>query len=204
MISNKIKFTKSSLRENQKTLAKINRFLPVIKIKKQMLMSCKHDMDLRLEDAENELETSIQVLKSLNVFRTSMGNTILENFLKYTAEFDKENIAGVSIYIPNKIIFNKLDFCRYTMPWGIEEAIDTAREFGEKFAMFRAIRDIRQKVFDEYRKMSIRSSLFENVIIPRCRSNIVKISTFLMDQTILSLGQAKNIKRKTQNIGKDS
>ncbi|MCK5787625.1 MAG: hypothetical protein KAH32_01325 [Chlamydiia bacterium] len=197
MTMNNIKLTKSELKKSKESLSKLSKYLPIMKIKKQMLAAYLISVKQDLAKAEKELQINVEKLKRYrSVFCSQTGNEIIKNVLNGKVISDSLNVAGCIINLPMNVTFRILEFCEYTSPWDFREAYEAACGFGKSVGFYRGLLESVNSVERELRKASVRSSLFENILIPRCNGSIRKISSFLEDQAIIALGQAKSIKKK--------
>lgn len=199
-----IRFTKGELRKQQEDLHRFSKYLPVIKIKKTMLQSSLKNFLVDQDKAKNELEFELNNMASYqDIFNTSLGEYILKFIRNPSYEISSENVAGVIIDIPINIYFAFPNICKYTAPHTLTVAYNTAVRFGKAAVLYNFLTISIKKIKNELKKVSIMSSFFENVLIPKINVNIKNISVFLEDQFLLSIGQSKAVKNKIMKLEED-
>lgn len=200
MILDNAKPTKSELKKNKDILERVNRYLPMLKAKKQLLsgfrLSIKSLLENQLEETKKALN---EMQKFSSFFRSSIGDGILEKIYSPKVAYRFENIAGIKLSFVDKVNFDFSDFCRYSVQWKVFNAIDSAIHFGKEREKYKALHIAYDLISSELKKVSIRAGLFENILAVRAKNNIIKISGILTDQELISLGQAKFMKRRHES-----
>lgn len=192
-----MKLTKNELRDQQRRLTQLEKYLPTLQLKKAMLQS-------EVLTARNELQEKEEAFEAAQAAVAHFFALLEERFsldMKSVAKIDKveksyENIAGVEIPILEEIHFAAIDYSLFDTPVWVEGAIEgLRRQERERIALDVAGEKV-AALEDELRQVSIRVNLFEKVLIPRHQTNIKKIKVFLQDQELAAVGRAKVAKAK--------
>lgn len=193
-----IKLTKNELKAQKESLKMYERYLPTLQLKKQQLQTeiraIEHrakEVRLQRDSLHSEFKQWVAVFGEKNVFtsdilkvqdiRTSVGN-----------------IAGVSIPIFEKALFERSMYDLFSLPLWIDIAADRL----EKVLAL----DLEAQVLDkqvellniELRTTTQRVNLFEKVKIPETKENIKKINVYLGDQQVASVVRGKISKKNLE------
>lgn len=192
-----IKLTKSELRDQQKRLVQLQRYLPTLQLKKALLQLEVNNTAVEIERIQEELkEAKEKVLK----FSPLLTERVDANVLQYSevAHVYKkyENIAGVEIPLFEQVLFAEPDYSLFDTPLWTDAAITLVRKMVEIREKMKISEEKKRALEKELREVSIRVNLFEKILIPRSIENIKKIKIFLGDQQLAAVSQAKVAKRK--------
>lgn len=187
-----IKLTKNELRSQEGRLKQLNRYLPTLELKKQLLQlevnKAQEEMDQLQKlflDKKKDIEKSIAVYSDRDL-TPIIGNTTITN-----AVVAFENIAGIDVPNLTTVEFLDVHYDLFQYPLWIDNAIEATKQLKilqEKVKIAKKKKDILEK---ELRDVSVKVNLFEKILIPRAIGNIRKIKIFLGDQQIMAVGQAK-------------
>ncbi len=191
-----VKLTKTELRDEQKKLARLEKYLPTLKLKKAMLqieVSQAKEEILRLE---KELKKSLEVAYAQSGLLVEPTGIDFHNAAKLQ-RVDKhyENIAGVDVPILDGIHFQEIEYSIFSTPPWLEALIETTRRAAKVQVERNIAFEKKRAIEKELREVSIRVNLFEKVLIPRTTKNIKRIKIFLDDQQLAAVSQAKAAKR---------
>lgn len=193
------KFTKSNLRKIKIDVSKLKKYLPILKVKKVLLQTSINNFLIRLESAKKELISNIDSMKIYSrFFHTDVGDMVIKRALSPTFDTSRKNVAGIVLYTPINISYNSISLTSYPLSHEFALANECAMKFGTSLLRFKMMKALIVKLNKELKKTFIRSSLFENILIPKKESTIKKIAEFLEDQDLLAISQAKVMKKKVE------
>ena len=192
----KIKHTKNELKAQRDSLARFERFLPMLILKKQQLQAEIHGITTAVEERiAREQKNRV----SLNRWVSLLSEPVDLNSLIALQEIITEdgNIAGVSIPIFKEVRMKTSEPDLFATPaW-----VDDAMEMTETLIRLRTEREIleeqRRLIADELRITTQRVNLFEKVKIPECQENIRVIRIFLGDEQTAGVARAKIAKNRS-------
>lgn len=194
-----VKLTKNALRDQQRLLKQLQRYLPTLQLKKAMLQGEVRKATQEIEQLEWEAKQKREVVygyAELLIDKTSIDPSqvaVVEQVHK-----SYENIAGVEVPSLESVDFKALDYSLFATPPWVDGAIDGLCAAQEALVSVTIAEEKRAALQKELREVSIRVNLFEKVLIPRCQVNIKKIRVFLGDQELAAVGQAKVAKGKIE------
>ena len=195
----RIKHTKTELKAQRDALARFERYLPMLQLKKKQLQMEIQTIEVRIR--ENDAETS-RLWEELNRWVRLFSEPVnLENLLILREVVtDTGNIAGVEIPILRDVVIE-------TPPpdlWATPTWFDDAQELLVRLLRLRVAHEIlerqRELIALELERTTQRVNLFEKVKIPECRENIRTIRIFLGDLQTAAVVRGKLAKRR---IGED-
>lgn len=192
----KVKFTKNELKNQRDALARYERFLPTLRLKKEQLQGEVRRVTLALRDTRSkmdELEDSIRPWIAL--FDDPYD---LEPFAAVErVEVSTMNIVGVNLPVLDKIVFARDLPDMHGSPAWADEAVHALRTQVELELWERNLTEQRAVLAEELRTTTQRVNLFEKIKIPETLDNIRRIRIFLGDQQTAAVARAKLTKRKT-------
>jgi V/A-type H+-transporting ATPase subunit D len=192
----KIKHTKNELKAQREALARFERFLPMLHLKKQQLQAEIRRITTMIE--ENDAETQA-VHDNLNRWIHRFAEPVDVDHLVELKDIEIEdgNIAGVPIPIFRDITLEKAALDLYATPTWLDDAGDIM----EALIRVQVQRDIletqRRLIQEELRTTAQRVNLFEKIKIPESKENIRIIKIFLGDEQTSAVVRGKLAKRLT-------
>ncbi len=195
----KIKLTKNGLRDEQKHLNQLNRYLPTLKLKKALLQVEVNEARLEMARLQKEFDDKKEGSTRLAGLLTEKINVNLHKAVTID-EVKKhyENIAGVEIPVFEEVTFHKVDYSLFETPAWVDGVILRLREMACLLVEIDVAKEKKEALEAELRNVSIRVNLFEKILIPRAETNIRKIKVFLGDQELSAVGQVKVAKTKIE------
>jgi V/A-type H+-transporting ATPase subunit D len=191
----KIKHTKNELKAQQDALARFERFLPMLQLKKQQLQVEIQNIETAIRKAGQQEKKARQEIENF-VALFSSGEAPEDLVTLTGVDTEEGNIAGVSIPILKGIKTKRKDYSLFETPSWIDDAADLI----EKLMRLRLERETLEEqlrlISDELRTTTQRVNLFEKVKIPESRENIRVIKIFLGDQQTAGVIRAKIAKSK--------
>ena len=168
----KIKHTKNELKAQREALARFERFLPMLQLKKQQLQVELQAVEARIAERRAEEESLRHNLAAwAGLFAEPVdgldGLVVLE-----AVQTEAGNIAGVPIPVFRDAVLREAPLDLFATPtW-----LDDAQAMLARRIRLRVEREIleeqRRRIAEELRTTSQRVNLFEKVKIPECRENI--------------------------------
>ncbi len=191
----KIKHTKNELKNQQDALARFERYLPMLQLKKQQLQVEIQNIEAAIRKAGQEEQKARQDIDNF-VELFSSGEASEDLVTLTEAQTEEGNIAGVAIPVLKDVKTKRKNYSLFeTPPW-----IDDAADLVEKLIRLRLERQTLEEqlrlISDELRTTTQRVNLFEKVKIPESRENIRVIKIFLGDQQTAGVIRAKIAKSK--------
>lgn len=195
----KVKLTKNGLRDEQRKLAQLEKYLPTLKLKKAMLQMEVGEARLQMQKLDERYRKEREVADHYVALLTE--KTVVDP-LKVT-EVKKvykryENIAGIEVPVYESADFNEIEYSLFDTPAWIDGVIRGLRAIVEVLVEKNVVAEKKALLEQELRNVSIRVNLFEKILIPRSRKSIKKIKVFLEDQQLSAVGQLKVAKTKIE------
>ncbi|GAB4237960.1 MAG: V-type ATP synthase subunit D [Chlamydiales bacterium] len=195
-----IKLTKNALREQQKRLAQLERYLPTLQLKKAMLQSEVNEARIEIARLEKEYQQAHLTAKQYSALlteKTSVDPTKAAIITKIHKRY--ENIAGVDVPYFETIEFAAFDYSLVDTPAWLDTVVAGLRQLTTLRAKVQVAEEKKHALEEELRQVSIRVNLFEKNLIPTCQKNIKKIKVFLGDQELSAVGMMKVAKGKIES-----
>ena len=185
----KVKLTKTELKAQKDALARFQKFLPMLQLKKSQLQMELGGMRAKAEALARREEELLEGAKP-------WAGLLADESVAFGVELERVrthagNIAGVEIPV-----FDGVDARRAEIDlWATPAWADDAAAAVESLMAVRAEREIAAEqvrlVAEELRTTSQRVNLFEKVKIPECRENIRVINVAIGDAQTSAVARAK-------------
>ncbi len=197
MAKKKIKFTRPELKRQRDDLKRFARYLPMLKLKQQMLQMTMRKISQQRDEAEEAKKKAEAIFDRYS----SITNDVAGVNVKSLAECKEikthqSNIAGVNVPVYEEVVFEEASYSLFATPAWVDDTIEDLREVNRCNARM----EILQRQFDllqkELTKLIQRVNLFEKVKIPEAKENIRKIKIQLSDEMAAAVGRAKIAKSK--------
>ncbi len=197
MAKKKIKFTRPELKRQRDDLKRFQRYLPMLKLKQQMLQMTLRTISKKRDEAEQAKMKAIAVFEKYGVILKDIAGVNVKSLAECKEILTHEsNIAGVNVPVYEDVVFEKAAYSLFTTPAWVDDTIEDLREVNRCNARM----EILQRQFDllqkELSKIIQRVNLFEKVKIPEAKENIRKIKIQLSDEMAAAVGRAKIAKGK--------
>ena len=194
-----VKLTKNELRNQQNTLAQLEKYLPTLQLKKAMLQSEVQEARIEIERLEGILTIKREAAERFSPLLTTRTSLDPLQAVRVKKVFrHQENIAGVDIPRYDGIEFEDFTYSLFETPPWVDQAIVDLRILAEIRAHILIVREQKEALQKELREVSIRVNLFEKILIPRAIENIRTIKVFLGDQQLAAVSRAKVAKSKIE------
>ena len=191
----KLKLTKSELRQQKDALVRFNRYLPMLKLKKQQLqieIGKVHQQMKKLIDKTKDFQSS--VYEWVDVFAEEIPVKDFFSIKKVNTSFG--NIAGIDIPVFESVDFKDEPYDLFLTPVWVDRAIEVCKEFIRLKAELSVLEDQEKILQEEMRIIVQRVNLFEKVKIPETRENIRVIQIYLGDLQTAEVVRGKIAKTK--------
>ena len=187
-----VKLSKQSLREQEKKLKTLEKYLPTLKLKKALL---QQELRIRAEEIKEKREARNHAFDPLsasyNLWKSGLPSLIP------TPSYKEEFIAGVSLNLLQAIEYAPLPTYPNKAPWSTR-LIDKMKRWIESTYDYAISKENIQKLQDELEEVSIRVNLFEKRLIPQTEKEIKRIRIFLGDQELAAISRAKVTKNQLE------
>jgi V/A-type H+-transporting ATPase subunit D len=191
----RLKLTKNELKRQREDLARFQRFLPTLHLKKQQLF-------IETKLAEEMLAANAQRQREVDTRLAAMGPLLaeafdFEPFLEIAKlRVSESNIAGVPVPVLTELTFAEAIPDLLTTPPWIDDGI-AVFQTGIRLAVERRVTEERiARLQAELSVTNQRINLFEKVKIPAARENIRRIRIALGDLQAAAVARAKLAKKK--------
>ncbi len=198
----KIRLSKTEQKQQQDALARYNRFLPTLKLKKQQLQLELREFRRRYDecrDRQQELKHRIDEFAVLFDDPRAAGE--LNGLLHLdSVTSGEENIAGVAIPVFVAANFTTAEYDLFATPLWYDDALEALRQTVSLREELKILEECCRRLDRELRTTSQRVNLFEKVMIPECKANLRTIRIYLGDQDTASVIRSKIAKKKSAEV----
>ncbi len=194
----KVKLTKGELKRQRDSLKQYCHFLPTLILKKQQLQMKIIEARQMISEREVVLKQRILDIESWAGLLGESGIDMKPWIIPTKVLVKTINIAGANVPFFDNIVFGKVEYDLYTMPFWVDQAIEELRILITLLAEVAVITQRIKILNRELRITTQRVNLFEKVKIPECRENIRKIGIYLGDQQANAVGISKVVKKKIE------
>lgn len=194
----KIKHTKNELKAQREALARYQRFLPTLELKKSQLVVEIRHIGRAIELLDEEIKKiSEEIFKWVDVMAEEVD---LKTLLKIKEILtDEGNIAGIEIRIFRQVEFEDVPYDFFTTPLWVDRALVVLKEQIARRIKIETLQKQMEILREELRITIQRINLFDKVKIPEARENIRIIQVFIGDAQTAEVVRGKIAKTKIQN-----
>ncbi len=191
----KVKITKQELKKQKDSLARFERYLPTLQLKKKQLqrqiIKVRQEIS-KLEKERDEYRKKIDEWVDLFARENPLNEIItLESVLTR-----RESIAGVDLPVFEKAEFKEKEYDLFSTPLWFDAAVESVKEM----ITFRARSIILERQLEALkRELNItnqRVNLFEKIKIPEAQENIRVIQIYLGERRTAAVVRGKIAKKK--------
>ena len=192
----KIKLTKNELKTQRDSMARFQRYLPTLQLKKQQLQMEMRGLDQLIRDKQDEEQEARARLSSwIQLYSEPVDLSPYAQVDKLLTSFG--NIAGVNIPILDDLTFKEAAIDLFeTGPW-TDEGIRVMKQLTRLRIERQIFEEQHRLLADELRTTTQRVNLFEKVKIPEAKENIRVIRIFMGDQQTAAVARSKIAKGKS-------
>ncbi|MDH3346346.1 MAG: V-type ATP synthase subunit D [Kiritimatiellaceae bacterium] len=192
----KIKLTKNELKTQRDSLARFNRYLPTLLLKKQQLQMEMRRLDQEIQEKRDEEQEARAKLSSwIQLYSEPVD---LSPFTQIqTMETSIGNIAGVNIPILENLVFEEVIPNLFETEAWTDEGIRVLKQLTRLRVERQILEEQHRLLGEELRTTTQRVNLFEKVKIPEAKENIRVIRIFMGDQQTAAVARSKIAKGKS-------
>ena len=192
----KIKYTKNELKFQRDSLARFQRYLPTLQLKKQQLQMEMRKMDKQIvEQMEEEKNARRDLENWVDLFSESIDLGVYLNIK--SIDTLTGNIAGVKIPVLKDLVFEHGEVDLFETPAWLDDGIAVLGQLLRLRVELGILKEQKRRLNIELRTTTQRVNLFEKVKIPEAQFNIRMIRIFLGDQQTAAVARSKIAKGKS-------
>lgn len=205
-MSSQIKLTKNSYRLEKAKLARLEMYLPTLKLKKALLQA---EVQNAARDAAESWQLYEQARDRVYAFAELFSiplyiDSVMHSFQVESVKKEYENITGVEVPVIRDIVIKESPYSLIGTPIWVDPLIASSKEFVIGKIRAEVARERLVLLENELRNVSIRVNLFEKKLIPDTTQTLKKIAIFLSDRSITTVGQVKIAKKKIDQRKEES
>jgi V/A-type H+-transporting ATPase subunit D len=191
----KIRLTKTTLKQQRDDLRRYERYLPTLRIKKQQLQREIERAQTELHLVRQQSDTLLGVMDEwVELLAEDVG---LEGLLQLErVEVSWDNVAGVDVPVFVKAHTRIGHYDLFSTPPWVDHALAAVQKVVELSSHQEVLKEQQRRLQRELRMTAQRVNLFERIKIPETQANIRRISVHLGDQQTAAFGWALLAKRK--------
>ena len=198
-MAEKPKFNKTALKGQRDALAKYQKFLPILLLKKMQLQMVIRQMEPVIEAKRLELEKTMSGVMPWSKLLSDPAVDIEDYLRVQEIIVTKDNIAGVEVPEFEKAVFKDIDYSLFLTPIWFDQALEILKGLVAAREELRVLRQKEGLLREELRTTTQRVNLFEKKLIPELKENIRKIKIFIGDEETAAVARAKLAKAKVAN-----
>ena len=187
----KIKNTKTELKAQKDALARYEKFLPMLQLKKQQLQAEIGGIRAQVERLEALVAAEEESLRPWIGLLAEADGQVSVPIAFDGIETGQGNIAGVVLPVFKSVRTRRLDIDLHDSPTWLDDAAEAAARLVAWKAEIDVLREQRRLVEEELRTTSQRVNLFEKVKIPESKENIRVIRIHIGDEQTSAVARGK-------------
>ena len=195
-MAEKPKFNKTALKGQRDALAKYQKFLPILLLKKMQLQLVIRQLEPVLEAKRRELEEILSSVRPWAKLLSEPSVEIEDYLLIDQVRTKKDNIAGVEVPEFDEVVYKDFLYSLFATPVWLDRAVAVLRRLMAVREELKVLLTKEALLKEELRTTTQRVNLFEKKLIPELRENLRKIKIFLGDEETAAVGRAKLAKGK--------
>jgi len=197
-MADKPKFNKTALKQQRDGLAKYQKFLPILLLKKMQLQLVVRQMEPVIAAKRKEIADMVASVSPWAGLLTDEAVDIEDYLQIQEVQVRKDNIAGVEVPEFDRVTFRQADYSLFTTPAWLDKALEYLGRLVAAREELRVLSEKEALLREELRTTTQRVNLFEKKLIPELKENIRRIKIFLGDDETSAVGRAKLAKGKLQ------
>ena len=185
----KVRLTKTTLKQQRDALRRYERYLPTLRIKKQQLQREIERTQAELRRARAQSDTLLgEIDEWVELLAEDVG---LEGLLELEyVEVSWDNVAGVDVPVFTKAHTRIGHYDLFSTPPWVDHALAAVQKLVELSSHQEVLKEQQRRLRRELRMTAQRVNLFERIKIPEAQGNIRRISVYLGDQQTAAFGWA--------------
>ena len=193
----KVKLTRPELKRYRDALARYQRYLPMLKLKQQLLQVTLRDVARACREAQAAVdEATARFARYERVLADYAGIPVRKLAEPENIVTTSSNIAGVDIPLFKDVVFPTISYSLFGTPAWVDQALADLRDVRRRQAELDVLREEERLLQRELARIIQRVNLFEKVKIPEAREVIRVIRIKLGDEMTAAVGRAKIAKSK--------
>ena len=197
-MAEKLKYNKTALKTQRDALAKYQRFLPILQLKKMQLQIVIRQLEPVIEEKRRTLKTTADGIQAWSRYFTDPAVDIKDFLEIQEVVAQRDNIAGVDVPEFKEVVFRERPYSLFATPSWTDTAILATRRLVAVREELRLLLQKEELIREELRITTQRCNLFEKKLILELKENIRRIKIFLGDEETAAVGRAKLAKEKIQ------
>ncbi|NLF24511.1 MAG: V-type ATP synthase subunit D [Deltaproteobacteria bacterium] len=196
-MAKRINLTRPELKRQRDILARFQRYLPMLKLKQQLLQVGLRDTDTRIEQIKEKYSALENIFSSyVQVLNEPAGVPFNQLATPSQVNVGNENIAGVEVPVYEGVRFDEAQYSLFATPPWLDRALADRRSLTELNSELEVLRMRRAVLARELARALQRVNLFEKVRIPEALEAIRRIRIQLGDEMSAAVGRAKIAKER--------
>jgi V/A-type H+-transporting ATPase subunit D len=197
-MAEKLKYNKTALKAQRDALAKYDKFLPILQLKKMQLQIVIRQMEPTIEEKRRLLKEVAGSVQPWARYLTDETIDVNDFLAVQEVQTQTDNIAGVDVPEFIGVLFKEVPYSLFATPPWLDTAVSVLQRLISLREELRVLLQKEALIREELRTTTQRCNLFEKKLIPELKENIRKIRIFLGDEETASVGRAKLAKAKIQ------
>lgn len=194
----KIKKTRPELLKQRRDLARYERFLPTLVLKKQQLQTEILKVRTEVNRLSAEADASLSEINPwVALFSESLPGPITRLATVKRVITGERNVAGAVLPVLKYIDYEEKPYSFFASPPWVDSGIRVMKKLLELRETIRVTLEQERLLHVELKKVTQRVNLFEKVMIPSARENIRVIRIQLAEEETAAVGRAKIAKAKS-------
>ena len=196
-MAKKLRLTRPELKRHRDSLRRFNRYLPMLKLKQQMLQITARSISDQMQETAKATARAEQKVRAYRAVLVDPCGVDIERLAApEKIETTSENIAGVRIPVFSEAIFTKPSYSLFATPPWVDGSLRGLRELNLCLAKEKVLKEQLELIRKELVTIIQRVNLFEKVKIPEAQEAIRRIRIHLGDEMTAAVGRAKIAKAK--------
>lgn len=201
-MTRKIKLIRPELKRQRDDLRRYKRYLPMLKLKQQLLQLAVREAELRWESVRRDYdEQLVRVLEYAAVLAAPAGLNIQQAVQPAQILKRTENIAGVEVPVFVGVQFKKVPYSLLGSPIWVDQTIRNLQRLASLRVEVDMMEERRVLLRRELARTLQRVNLFEEVKIPQTLEAMRIIRIYLGDQMTAMVGRSKMAKNRLSSKG---
>jgi V/A-type H+-transporting ATPase subunit D len=196
MATEKVKYNKTALKAQRDGLAKYQKFLPILQLKKMQLQIVLRQLEPVIESKRQELTQASEGIRPWARLLSDPAVDIHDYLQVKEVVTERDNIAGVEVPEFLEVRFDEVAYSLFATPSWLDNAVQVLKKLVAIRQEIRVLEEKERLIREELRTTTQRCNLFEKKLIPELKENIRRIKIFLGDQETAAVGRAKIAKAK--------
>ena len=194
----RLQLNKSSLTNQGKSLATYKQFLPSLDLKRQRLIAERNKATTIVEQTRNQI-TQLKREAADKLPMLANEEVDLIGLVRLTkVHLGSENLVGTPLPVLSQTQLAVKPYSFMALPHWVDNVVEALKKVVELQTLLK-VNEQRLSLLDAATKtITQRVNLFDKVLIPRTKTNIKRIKTYLSDELMASVVRSKIAKRKQQ------